>query len=134
MKRHPTNTKPHGGNRGAGIERKGNPAYLASLSALYGSAKPARIRDNWRKRLPDPAAYYGQHVAKLGRPNGTGWAQGVCPFHDDHNKSLSVCMTGERGGWRCFSTCGGGDLVGFHMRLRGLDFRAAVRDLLGGGA
>ena len=37
---------------------------------------------------------------------------------------------GERGGWRCFAGCGGGDLVGFHMRLRGLGFRAAVRELL----
>jgi hypothetical protein len=94
----------------------------------------ARVPENWRDRLPDPAAYYGQRVAKLGKPNGTGWAQGVCPFHDDHNKSLSVCIIGERGGWRCFAGCGGGDLLGFHCRLRGLDFRAAVRDLLGGGA
>jgi len=81
----------------------------------------ARVPENWRDRLPDPAAYYGQRVAKLGKPNGTGWAQGVCPFHDDHNKSLSVCIIGERGGWRCFAGCGGGDLLGFHCRLRGLD-------------
>ena len=93
-----------------------------------------RIPENWRDRLPDPAKYYCQYVAKLGKPNGTGWAQGVCPFHDDHNKSLSVCITGERGGWGCFAGCGGGDLVGFHSRLRGLDFRAAVRDLLSVGA
>lgn len=134
MNRHPRNTNAPAGRQGASIERKGNPAYVASLSALYGSAKPARIPDNWRERMPDPAAYYGQHVAKLSKANGTGWAQGVCPFHDDHNKSLSVCITGERGGWRCFAGCGGSDLVGFHVRLRGLDFRAAVRDLLGGGA
>lgn len=93
----------------------------------------ARLPDNWRDRLPDPATYYGECIAKLGKPNGIGWAQGVCPFHDDHNKSLSVCLTGERGGWRCFAGCGGGDLVGFHSRLRGLDFKAAVRDLIGGG-
>lgn len=130
----PTNAKPHGSNRGASIERKGDKAYLNTVAALYGSTKPARIPDNWRDRLPDAAGYYGQHVAKLGKPNGTGWAQGVCPFHDDHNKSLSVCITGERGGWRCFAGCGGGDLVGFHCRLRGLDFKAAVRDLIGGGA
>jgi DNA primase len=80
--------------------------------------------------MPDPATYYGEHVAKLGKANATGWAQGQCPFHDDHNKSLSVCLTSERGGWRCFAGCGGGDLVGFHSLLRGLDFRAAVRELL----
>ena len=40
-------------------------------------------------------------------------------------------MGSERGGWRCFAGCGGGDLVGFHMLLRGLDFKTAVRDLVG---
>lgn len=92
----------------------------------------ACIPDNWRERLPDPATYYAQHVAKLSRANPAGYAQGICPLHDDHNASLSVCMTG-RGLWRCFSSCGGGDMVGFHMRLRGLDFKGAVRDLLGLG-
>jgi hypothetical protein len=134
MSRHPRNTSAPAGRQGASVERQVNPAYVACLSALHGKAKPARIPDNWREHMPDPAAYYGQHVAKLGKTNGTGWAQGVCPFHDDRNKSLSVCITGERGGWRCFAGCGGGDLIGFHSRLRGLDFKAAVRDLLGGGA
>jgi hypothetical protein len=135
MNRHPTNTKPQAGGLGASIERKGNRVYLATVSALYGNAKPARIPDNWRDRLPDPATYYGQHVAKLGRVNATGWAQGVCPFHEDHNASLSVHVSGATaGGWRCFAGCGGGDCVGFHMRLRGLDFKAAVGDLIGGGA
>lgn len=135
MNQHPSNTKPCGvGHRRANIERKGNRTIQAAASALYASATPARIPDNWRDRMPAAAAYYGQHVDKLGRPNGTGWAQGVCPFHDDHSKSLSVCVTGERGGWRCFAGCGGGDLVAFHSRLKGLHFRAAVRDLLGGGA
>ena len=129
----PRNAKPHGGNRGASIERKGNPAYLAALGQLYGTSTPARIPDNWRDRLPDPMAYYGQHVAKLGRVNATGWAQGTCPFHDDSNASLSVHVAGAgAGGWRCFAGCGGGDLLGFHMRRTGLDFKAAVRDLIGG--
>lgn len=130
MIRHLPKAKPHHGNLRARIERNDGRAFPSRPS---GSLKSARIPDNWRERLPDPAVYYGQHVAKLSKPNGTGWAQGVCPFHDDHNKSLSVCITGERGGWRCFAGCGGGDLVGFHSHLRGLDFRAAVRDLLGGG-
>jgi hypothetical protein len=132
MIRDPTNATPHDGNHGAGIERKGKRAYLATASAKYGNPKSARIPANWRDRLPEPAAFYGKCVAKLGKPNCTGWAQGVCPFHDDHNKSLSVCVTGGHGGWRCFASCGGGDLVGFHSRLRGLDFQAAVRDLIGG--
>jgi DNA primase len=93
-----------------------------------------RIPDNWRDRLPDPASYYAQHVAKLGKPNATGWAQGPCPFHEDRNASLSVHITSMKGPWRCFASCGGGDLVGFHMRRTGLDFKGAVRDLIGLGA
>src|SRR5690349_16592224 len=131
MSRSARNAKPHGGNRGADIERKGNRAYLASLSSLYGGRKLGRIPENWRARLPDPATYYGQHVAKLGKPNATGWAQGICPLHDDHSCSLSVHLAGERGHWRCFAGCGGGDLVGFHQRVTGKDFKGAVRDLLG---
>ena len=123
----PRNAKPRNVNC-----RASSAAFLDSLRALYGSKPASRIPDNWRQRLPDPATYYGQHVAKLGRVNSTGWAQGLCPFHDDHNASLSVHLMGERGCWRCFSSsCGGGDLLGFHMRLRGLDFKGAVRDLLG---
>lgn len=129
------NTKPRGVHRGAGIERKGARSFKAPPAAAKPTpAKRDHIPDNWRDRMPDPATYYGQHVTKLSRTNATGWAQGVCPFHEDKNKSLSVCMAGGHGGWRCFAGCGGGDLVGFHSRLRGMTFRAAVRDLLGGGA
>lgn len=97
----------------------------------YGKPIASRLSHNWRDRLPDPATYYAKHIAKLSRPNATGWAQGTCPLHDDHNASLSVCVTAPRGCWRCFASCGGGDLVGFHMKLRGLDFKAAVRELIG---
>lgn len=89
-----------------------------------------RIPANWRERLPDPATYYRAMVAKLSRTNGTGWAQGVCPLHEDHNASLSVQMVETRGGWRCFAGCGGGDLVSFHMRCAGKTFKEAVRELV----
>ena len=97
----------------------------------YGKPTTSRLPQNWRDRLPDPATYYSTHFAKLSRPNATGWAQGTCPLHDDHNASLSVQVASERGGWRCFAGCGGGDLVGFHMLLRNLAFADAVRDLIG---
>ncbi|MDE2406852.1 MAG: hypothetical protein KGL91_03195 [Xanthomonadaceae bacterium] len=104
---------------------------VAALRGLYGRDKSHRLPDNWRDRLPAPATYYGQHVEKLGKPNGTGWAQGRCPFHDDHNASLSVSLSGERGHYRCFACGERGDMVGFHMRHTGLGFNEAVRDLLG---
>lgn len=134
MSRSPTNTKPQGGSRGANFERKGNPKYLDACWQLYGSRNAStRIPENWHDRLPDPASYYAQHVAKLGKPNAAGWAQGQCPFHEDRNASLSMHFSSFKGQWRCFANCGGGDLVGFHMRRTGLDFKAAVRDLLGLG-
>jgi DNA primase len=88
---------------------------------------------NWRDRLPDPAHYYGQRVEKLGRPNGQGWAQGRCPFHEDKDASISVLLSGGRGSWKCFAGCGAGDLVSFHERLTEKAFKEAVLDLVRGG-
>lgn len=91
-----------------------------------------RLPRNWRAHLPDPETYYRTRVAKLGARHSNGWAQGRCPFHDDRNASLSVHLDGERGHWRCFTGCGRGDLVSFHMRLIERPFVEAVRDLVGG--
>ncbi len=110
-----------------GSDSRGAGAFAGSGLRRHSTAIP----QNWRDCQPDPATYYAAHVAKLSRPNATGWAQGTCPLHNDHNASLSVHVTESRGGWRCFAGCGGGDLVGFHMLLRGLDFTAAVRELIG---
>ncbi|MGO1073737.1 CHC2 zinc finger domain-containing protein [Lysobacter sp. CA199] len=95
--------------------------------------RAVRLPIRWRDRLPDPATYYAAHVASLGRATADGWARGCCPFHEDRNASLSVHVGDARGGWRCFTGCGHGDLVAFHCRLHGLDFIAAVRDLIGSG-
>lgn len=103
---------------------------VASMRGLYGKSAPRRLPDQWRDRLPDAASYYGKHVAKLGKPNASGWAQGRCPFHEDKADSFSVKL-GERGNWKCFAGCGNGDVVSFHMRRTGLAFMDAVRDLLG---
>lgn len=95
---------------------------------FYPYGGPTSQQD-WRDRLPDPAQYYYAHGIKLGRSNATGWAQGRCPFHEDHEASLSVNL--RHGGWRCFAGCGARDLLNFHERLTGLGFRAAVADLTG---
>lgn len=117
-------------SRNANAPAKRGAAVGFGESRRCNSTAP-RLPGNWRERLPDADAYYRQHVEKLSRPNATGWAQGACPFHDDRNASLSVHVAGN-GGWRCFAGCGGGDLVGFHMKRQGLDFRAAVRAMIGG--
>lgn len=87
---------------------------------------------NWRDRLPNPAAYYAKVVSGLGTANAEGWAQGKCLFHEDTNASLSVHVGHERGGWRCFSGCGGGDMVSFEMKRTGRSFKEAVINLIRG--
>ncbi len=118
----PIKTKPHAGRRGASVSANAGGGLRSNDTA---------VPQNWRVRLPDPLNYYSAHVERLGRSNASGYAQGRCPFHDDHNASLSVHVKGQRGGWRCFAGCGHGDLVAFHERLRGMHFAAAVRDLIG---
>lgn len=124
----PQKRQRHGGNRGE--------VKLLSKLHRHGN-RPHRpwegddLPHNWRERLPDAAGYYGQHVAKLGKPNAAGWAQGRCPFHDDGAESFSVLLSSARGHWRCFAGCGHGDMVAFHERVTGLTFPASARDLLG---
>lgn len=115
--------------RPAGTGRGKNERLAGALYRTRGNYLP---RD-WRNRLPAPEQYYALHVDKLGRPNGTGWAQGLCPSHDDQHPSLSVHMA-EGGAFRCMA-CGvkGRDVVAFHMQREGLDFKQAVRDLIGLG-
>ncbi|MEO8672928.1 MAG: CHC2 zinc finger domain-containing protein [Tahibacter sp.] len=123
-----TKKKP-GGHRAFAGHQSGQ-GWQSEYSALYGKPAP-RLPVNWRDRLPSPADYYAKNVERISGPNHSGWAQGACPFHTDRNASLSVDVAHDRGAWRCFAGCGGGDLLGYHMKLRGLDFVAAVRDLIG---
>jgi putative DNA primase/helicase len=52
---------------------------------------------------------------------------GLCPFHDDHNPSLSV--NSETGLFFCH-TCGAkGDIIDFHMRRYGVDFKTTLAEL-----
>lgn len=121
--------KPRRANGGAVMDG----AYRNALGQLYGTAKPtARLPKDWRDRLPAPEQYYPLHLEKLGQPDGKGEAMACCPFHDDRHPSLAVNLSG-RGLWECKAGCGGGDMVTFHQRLTGCDFKRAVRDLLGLG-
>ena len=55
--------------------------------------------------------------------------RGLCPFHDDHHFSFSV--NAEKNYWHCFAGCGGGSIIDFWMKWRGVDFRQAVKELAG---
>ena len=84
-------------------------------------------RSLWAPRLPDPAAYYSARVRGLRRPNSRGFASGLCPFHEDHEPSFSVDLSSGR--FRCFACGAHGDMVDFHMRSTGRNFREALEDL-----
>jgi len=57
----------------------------------------------------------------------------LCPFHEDHNPSLSVDPV--KNVWHCFGCGKGGSSIDFVMQKEGIDFKAAVdRLLLGTGA
>lgn len=118
-------------------QRKTSPGRPWRGSREWSTGRPRngeRAINDWRDRLPRPLVYYSGCIIKLGRPNGAGWAQGRCPFHDDGNASLSVHVLKEGGRWRCFAGCGQGDLVSFHQRRTGMSFREALADLMRGGA
>ena len=65
------------------------------------------------------------------RPAGQDTLVGRCPFHDDHHPSLWVYPT--RGLWGCnrpgCPAAGTHDVINFRARWRGVDNRAAIRQL-----
>ena len=78
-----------------------------------------------RELLPDPVTYYSERGFEL---KGRGaWRQTTCPFHADDHPSLYVNV--ESGGFNCFACGAKGDLLAFHMRAHGLNFREAAKDL-----
>ena len=127
----PLNNKPHPALHGAtgACEHR---EYLKSLKLLYGMPNDARIiniPDSWRERMPDPANYYAAHLEGLRKPNASGWARCGCPFHEDRNASASANL--HRGAFRCHGCGVKGDMIAFHQRITGRNFKEAVRDLLG---
>ncbi len=96
--------------------------YLKTFDQLYGFRKQ-RFQ---RELLPEPLDFYARHLQTLKR-NGR-WAKALCPFHEDHNPSLSINV--ETGSYRCFACkANGGGVVDFYMQLHDVDFKAAVKAL-----
>lgn len=95
---------------------------------LSANTHAPRLPTNWRERLPLPGDYYPAEVDALGEPNLLGWAVGRCPLC--RKQQLSVQLIGDRGPWRCSSCAQGGDLIGFHQKIKGTTFAAAIADLI----
>jgi DNA primase len=80
-----------------------------------------------RALLPDPSSYFSDHANLALRGRGK-WRSALCPFHDDHQASLSVNV--DSGGFCCHACqAKGGDILEFHRLRYGLSFEAAARDL-----
>lgn len=88
----------------------------------------------WRRKLPEPAAYFRATLQDADEVNEWGEMRAACPFHRDATRSLLVHLAGRRGTWRCGHCGAGGDMVSFHMRRLGVSTREAIQDLIAVGA
>ncbi len=79
-------------------------------------------------RILDVLERYGIETERQGNKH-----MALCPFHDDHNPSLSIDPV--KNVWHCFGCNAGGTVIDFVMKKEGLPFKEAVdRMLLGTGA
>jgi len=81
------------------------------------------------KTTVDLAALVRAKGVKL-KKNGKSWF-GLCPFHDDHNPSLSINPLTNL--WQCFGCGAGGDVIRFVELFDQVDFKEAVEILSDNG-
>lgn len=78
-----------------------------------------------RERLPDAVSYFESEGLTLRGPGK--WKTTRCDFHGG---SDSLRINTESGGWVCMSCFEkGGNVLDYSMRLHGLDFVSAARQL-----
>ena len=70
--------------------------------------------------------FYQSLVPSL-KENGNNKATGLCPFHDDHNPSLSLNL--EKGFYNCFSCGNRGDIFKFYQDFKKVDFKTALKEI-----
>lgn len=87
--------------------------------------KPTGINTDFRlnkaKEYPIEKLYTG-NLKKTGRV-----LMGCCPFHQESSPSFAIYP--ETNTWNCFAGCGGGDVVSFYMKLKGVSFQTALEEL-----
>lgn len=80
-----------------------------------------------RLGLPNALEYYQKHLQKLSTHGEQRMA--LCPFHDDHNPSLSVNVV-DTGAFYCHSCrTAGGDILAFHMKRYQMTFIFSAKAL-----
>lgn len=78
------------------------------------------------KSALDPLAVVREAVPSL-KQSGSRW-KGNCPFHNE--RTPSFYFQPDKGLWHCFGACQeGGDILSFVMKLEGLSFAEALREL-----
>src|SRR3990167_4321870 len=71
-------------------------------------------------------SFYHSIIPSL-KVNGKSEAMGLCPFHDDHNPSLSLNLTS--GLYRCFACDNKGDVFTFYQNLKNVDFKTTLKEI-----
>lgn len=74
----------------------------------------------------DACLFYKKYIPSL-RVNGGTEANGLCPFHNDVEPSLSINL--DKKVWHCHAGCGGGSLFDFYMKLNGVGFKTALKEI-----
>ena len=74
----------------------------------------------------DLVALAGESLTLQAKRGGREFV-GLCPFHDDHNPSLTI--TPERQSYKCWSCGEGGDCFSWVMKIDGLGFAESLRYL-----
>ena len=74
----------------------------------------------------DKSKFYQDFIPSL-KINGKPEVVGLCPFHDDHNPSLSVNL--ESGFYICRSCGEKGDVFTFYQKIMGVNFSMALVEM-----
>lgn len=118
------------------IDQEGNPlsqSLYGQLQALYFVPKirlsqveaAAGEKPKPREFKPQFTADAFDFISQYVELNRSG--RGYCPFHDDRHMSFSVNRKGNY--WNCFAGCGGGDVIAFWAKWKGITYREAAHEL-----
>jgi DNA primase catalytic core len=81
------------------------------------------------KRRHSIVSLFESYGVKLTKTSHNGSYTGLCPWHDDHNPSLSVDET--KGLFHCFGCDAKGDIIELVRKMEGVSFREAIKKLEG---
>jgi DNA primase catalytic core len=81
------------------------------------------------KRRHSIVSLFEGYGVKLAKTSYNGSYTGLCPWHDDHNPSLSVDDT--KGLYHCFGCDAKGDIIELVRKMENVSFREAMKKLEG---